>query len=125
MTKRREARREGLIEMFVRLGIAALAAMVMAVPVAAGQTNATPPAKTTPVVGKTGHVKAGKVPGSEKFTTVAAAQKSCPGDTVVWSSFSMSHSFHMSTSRYFGKTKHGAYVCQQAALAAGFHQAKT
>jgi len=104
--------------MLVRLGVAALAALVMAAPVAAGQTSVTSPAKAA-------HVKAAKVPGSEKFTTVAAAQKSCPGDTVVWSSFSTSHSFHLPASRYFGKTKHGAYVCQQAALAAGFHQAKT
>jgi hypothetical protein len=113
------------MDMFVRLGVIALAAMVMAVPVAAGQTSVAAPAKTEPVVAKTVHAKAGKVPGSEKFTTMAAAQKSCPSDTVVWSSFTATHSFHLSTSRYFGKTKHGAYVCQQAALAAGFHQAKS
>jgi hypothetical protein len=67
----------------------------------------------------------GKLAANQKFTTVEAAQKSCPGDTVVWSSFTSTHSFHLSTSKYFGKTKHGAYVCEQAATAAGYHQSKT
>jgi hypothetical protein len=56
---------------------------------------------------------------------VAAAQASCPADKVVWSTFSRSKSFHLASSRYFGKTKHGAYLCEKAALAAGFHAAKT
>lgn len=62
---------------------------------------------------------------SSEFATVAEAAAHCPNSTVVWSSLNKSHSFHTSGSRYFGKTKHGAYVCRSDALAAGFHQAKS
>ena len=51
--------------------------------------------------------------------------RALPKQQVVWSDSSKGHSFHPSTSRYFGKTKHGAYVCESDALAAGFHQAKS
>jgi hypothetical protein len=62
---------------------------------------------------------------SEEFTTAAAASAHCPNSEAVWSSLNKSHSFHTSSSRYYGKTKHGAYVCKSDALAAGFHQAKS
>jgi hypothetical protein len=62
---------------------------------------------------------------SVEFTSVTEAAAHCPNSTVVWSTLSKSHSFHTSDSRYFGKTKHGAYVCKDDALAAGFHQAKS
>jgi hypothetical protein len=65
-----------------------------------------------------------RLPSSEKFSTAAAAAQHCPGDTVVWSSFSKSRVFHLSGSKYFGKTKHGAYVCEKDAVAAGFHASK-
>ncbi|WP_297490590.1 hypothetical protein [Acidocella sp.] len=65
------------------------------------------------------------LPKSLEFTTIAAAAAHCPAGIVVWSSLTRGHSFHTSGSRYFGKTKHGAYVCQSDALAAGFHQAKS
>jgi hypothetical protein len=65
------------------------------------------------------------LPRSSEFTTTADAAAHCPHSEVVWSSLGKSHSFHPSSSRYFGKTKHGAYVCKDDALAAGFHQAKS
>ncbi len=68
---------------------------------------------------------AASLPKSEEFGTAAAAAAHCPTSIVVWSSLNKSHSFHTGTSRYFGKTKHGAYVCKSDALAAGFHQAKS
>lgn len=64
------------------------------------------------------------VPSTEKFSTAAAAAKHCPGDIVVWSTFSKSKAFHLSTSKLFGKTKHGAYVCEKDAVAAGYHASK-
>lgn len=66
-----------------------------------------------------------KIPRSLTFTSAAAAVAHCPNDVVVWSTLSRSHSFHLSGSRYYGTTKHGAYVCKGDALAAGFHQAKS
>jgi hypothetical protein len=73
----------------------------------------------------TGSTGKSRLMNSQKFITVAAAQASCPTDTVVWSSLTKSHSFHLPNSRYYGKTKHGAYVCEQAALAAGYHKARS
>jgi len=85
-----------------------------------------PPATTpvTPAAARNTGTGTSKLVTSQKFTTAAAAQASCPTDTVVWSSLTKSHSFHMPNSKYYGKTKHGAYVCEQTALAAGFHKAR-
>ncbi len=63
---------------------------------------------------------AGKLPG---YKTEAAAKAACAGDTVVWHA-RRSKVFHTSQSRYFGKTKGGAYVCEKAALADGLHLSK-
>jgi hypothetical protein len=60
-----------------------------------------------------------------QFSTVAAAQAHCPTDTVVWSTMSKSKSYHLATSKYFGKTKHGAYACEKDLTTAGFHAAKS
>jgi hypothetical protein len=68
---------------------------------------------------------AASFPKAEEFSTVAAAAAHCPGDVVVWSTFTKSKAFHLAASRYYGKTKHGAYVCEKDALAAGFHAAKS
>ncbi len=68
---------------------------------------------------------AGVLAKTEEFKTAAAAAAHCPGDVVVWSTLSRSKAFHLAASRYFGKTKHGAYVCEKDALAAGFHAAKS
>jgi hypothetical protein len=65
-----------------------------------------------------------KVPASDQFKTVAAATAHCPTDTVVWSSFSSSRVFHLAASKYYGKTKHGAYVCEKDATAFGYHASK-
>ena len=63
---------------------------------------------------------AGKLTG---YTSEASAKAACAGDTVVWHA-RHSKVFHLSNSRYFGKTKRGAYVCEKAALADGLHQSK-
>jgi hypothetical protein len=81
-------------------------------------------APAQPPAGATAPVKPGKVPSSDKFKTVAAAAAHCPSDTVVWSSFSSSHAYHLSASKYYGKTKHGAYICEKDAVAFGYHASK-
>jgi hypothetical protein len=65
-----------------------------------------------------------KLPSTEKFSTVNAAAEHCPNDTVVWSTFSKSRVFHLSDSKYYGKTRHGAYLCEKDAVAAGYHASK-
>ncbi len=73
----------------------------------------------------TRHVAASRLSRSLEFSNLAAAAAHCPNDVVVWTTLSRSHSFHLSGSRYYGRTRHGAYVCKGDALAAGFHQAKS
>ncbi len=68
---------------------------------------------------------AGVLAKTEEFKTPSDAAAHCPGDVVVWSTLSKAKSFHLAASRYYGKTKHGAYVCEKAAEAAGFHAAKS
>jgi hypothetical protein len=68
---------------------------------------------------------AGGLAKTEEFKTAAEAAAHCPGDVVVWSTLSKGKSFHLAASRYYGNTKHGAYVCEKAAEAAGFHAAKS
>jgi hypothetical protein len=53
-----------------------------------------------------------KVPASDKFKTI------------VWSSFSSGHVYHLPASKYYGKTKHGAYACEKDAAAFGYHASK-
>jgi hypothetical protein len=53
-----------------------------------------------------------------QFDTEAAAQAHCPRDTVVWLNIPTGI-FHEKGMRWYGRTKHGAYVCKQEAVAAG------
>jgi hypothetical protein len=67
---------------------------------------------------------AGKLTAADKFKTEAEAAAHCPGDTVVWVSEGKTKVYHLSSSKLYGKTKHGAYACKAAADAAGYHQSK-
>ncbi len=53
-----------------------------------------------------------------EFDTESAAQQHCPKDTVVWLNTN-SGIYHEKGMRWYGKTKHGAYVCRAEADAAG------
>ncbi len=66
----------------------------------------------------------GKLPLSDRFKTVADANAHCPDSAVVWSTLAKAKVFHLSGSRWYGKTKHGAYICKSDALAYGFRPAK-
>lgn len=52
------------------------------------------------------------------FDTEAAAQAHWPRDVVVWLN-TKSGIYHEKGMRWYGKTKHGAYVCKKEADAAG------
>ncbi len=103
--------------MVLTLGMAPSAAQTTG-----GTMTPLPEAATVPA--KPAARPAGELSKSDEFSTTTAAAEHCPGGAVVWSSLNKSHSFHTNGSRYFGKTKHGAYVCEGDALAAGFHPAK-
>jgi len=52
------------------------------------------------------------------FDTESAAQVHCPRDEVVWPNTN-SGIYHEKGMRWYGRTKHGAYVCRKEADAAG------
>ena len=53
-----------------------------------------------------------------KFTTEAEAQAHCPNDEVVWLNLD-SGVYHEKGMRWYGRTKHGAFVCRKEADAEG------
>ena len=70
------------------------------------------------------HAKSTRLPKADLFKTAADATAHCPGGTVVWTAGGKSKSFHLASSKYYGKTKHGAYACQADATSFGYHAAK-
>jgi hypothetical protein len=52
------------------------------------------------------------------FGTEEQAKHHCPSDAVVWLNIPTGI-YHMQGMRWFGATKHGAYVCQKEADKAG------
>ncbi len=95
----------------------------MSSPTMGTQTTTTTPMQPTASMTKS-KGSTPRIPASETFKSVADASAHCPGGTVVWSTLSKTKTYHMSSSKYYGKTKHGAYVCQQDAQTAGFRQLK-
>jgi|SRR5271169_1687722 len=61
--------------------------------------------------------------GADQFSSEQAAKGHCPGDTIVWANLAGSKAYHTSGNRYYGKTKHGAFMCQKDADQSGFHPA--
>lgn len=59
----------------------------------------------------------------EHFSTLSEAQKSCGKDTVVWANL-RTEVYHLPGSRWFGKTKKGAYFCKDAVEKAGVRASK-
>lgn len=60
---------------------------------------------------------------SGQFTTETEAKTHCPGDTVVWAN-TRSRVYHYASSRRYGHTKMGAYMCEKETAAAGMRAAK-
>ena len=54
----------------------------------------------------------------EQFDTEARAIQHCPNDTVVWLNLP-TMIWHYKGQRWYGNTKHGAYVCEKEAAANG------
>ena len=59
--------------------------------------------------------------GANQFQSEGAAKQACGVDAVVWANTGGSKAWHVSGDKYYGHTKRGAYMCQQAAQQAGYH----
>ena len=58
-----------------------------------------------------------------EFRTEAEAKAHCPDDTVVWAN-TRSKIYHYASSRRYGRTKSGAYMCEKETTTAGIRAAK-
>lgn len=58
-----------------------------------------------------------------QFKTEPAAQKHCPGDTVVWLN-TYSGIWHYKGAKYWMNTKYGAFVCEGEAAKLGMRAAR-
>jgi hypothetical protein len=54
----------------------------------------------------------------DQFKTEVEAKQHCPADTVVWLNLP-TMIWHYKGQRWYGNTKHGAYVCEKEAAASG------
>lgn len=90
-----------------------------------GQTAATrgpaPTASPSAAAAHAGAAPSQPALASGQFSSEQAAKAHCPADTIVWVNLGGSKAYHTSNDRYFGKTKHGTYMCQKEAEQAGFH----
>ena len=68
-----------------------------------------------------GHTRSGSRPG--QFATEAEAKASCPVDSFVWANL-RSKVYHASSSKSYGKTKRGAYMCEKDSVEAGFRASR-
>jgi uncharacterized protein YyaL (SSP411 family) len=91
---------------------------------AASATGKTASSAATSVSnGVKGTAKSASAMVTGEYADEASAKAHCPTDTVVWANTS-SKAYHMAGTKYYGKTKKGAYMCQKDADASGFHAPK-
>jgi len=60
---------------------------------------------------------------ANQYTTELAARARCPSDTVVWVN-TPTGVYHYSGTRYYGRTRRGAYMCEADARASGYRAAR-
>jgi hypothetical protein len=61
--------------------------------------------------------------GQGQHATESDAKATCPTDNVVWVNLN-SYIYHASSSKSYGKTKRGTYMCEKESVAAGFRAPK-
>ena len=61
--------------------------------------------------------------GADHFGTEVDAAKHCPKDTVVWLNLP-TMIWHLKGQRWYGNTRHGAYVCKKEAAAEGARETR-
>jgi hypothetical protein len=67
---------------------------------------------------------AGSAPSAPPFPAQIPATLNCGGAQPVWVN-KRSRAYHLPTDPAYGRTKHGTYMCPDAAMAAGYHEAGT
>ena len=110
---------------FTCLGVALMlslpAAAWAAPPVDQAGTSATDSTATPATTAPSGPGKAAR---ASRRGLAATPDISCPGDAVVWVN-PRSKAYHMQGDSFFGRTKHGSFMCKKAADSAGDHPVKS
>ena len=65
----------------------------------------------------------GGTAASDRFTSEQEARAHCPAAPVVWANLG-SKAYHLAGTTFYGKTRHGAFMCQADADHDGFHPVK-
>ena len=87
-------------------------------------TTAAPALTSPPPPATTGTRTATTTPtGANQFSTEGQAKYRCGGGTVVWANLD-SKIYHFTGHKEYGKTKAGAYMCEQDATSQGMRAAK-
>lgn len=99
------------------------AVMLVASMFAGAAVAQTPPGNPPPASPTVSTPAPASTPGIDiaatQFKDEAAAKAHCPDDTVVWLN-TTAKVYHLAGTRYYGKTKKGAYSCKQDADHRGF-----
>lgn len=105
--------------------ISAALVFISAIPASFAQTTQRTPIPSTSPSSSSPSSPTGTASGSAatQYKSEAEAKSGCGTDPVVWANTS-SHVLHKANTRYYGKTKQGAYMCEGAATKAGYHIAK-
>src|SRR5215469_1462275 len=105
--------------MFKLIATAIVVFLVVAPPIGAQTT----PSRSAASAHSTTNATAGASLAANQFPSESVAKSHCPADTIVWVNLSGSKAYHTEADRYYGKTKHGAFMCQKDADQSGFHAA--
>jgi hypothetical protein len=89
----------------------------------ASSSAATAPASAPATAPAPAPTTAAAPTGAGEFASESEAKGRCPSDTVVWVN-TKSRKYHFAGNRNYGKTKHGAYMCEADAKSAGDVAAK-
>jgi Tfp pilus assembly protein PilX len=103
------------------LAVLAIASLLLAPAAAMAQTAAPAASPSQPAPATAGSRSGTTQPGANQFSSETAAKQACAADTIVWVNTGGSKAWHVSGDKYYGHTKHGAYMCEQAAKQAGYH----
>lgn len=87
-----------------------------------GKKNAAAASSSPAAAGGYTQTKAGAA-GTGAVEPVPAGMN-CGGTQPVWVN-ERSHVFHLAGDPYYGRTKHGKYMCERDAARAGYHPSKT
>jgi hypothetical protein len=112
-----------LAVVFLALSLLSGSAIVTAEAQSTTQQRQTTPRSTQPAPAPSTGTTTAPAAQAGQFSTEASAKQHCPSDNVVWAN-TKSMIYHYAGTKDYGKTKEGAFMCQQESNRGGFRAAK-